>query len=101
MRRYETMVILADSLEESDATALFDRIKTVVTDQDGTVVDEAWWGLRQLAYEINKRTHGWYGVLDVEIGTEGLAEFERQLTLSDDVIRFKTIRPDVRVMKSA
>jgi small subunit ribosomal protein S6 len=101
MRRYETMVILADSLDEPDATAQFDQIKQIVSDQDGNIVDEAWWGLRQLAYEINKRTHGWYGVLDLEIGTEGLAEFERQLKLSDNVVRFKTLRPDVRVMKPA
>lgn len=99
MRRYETMVILADSLDEPGATAQFDSLKQIVSDQDGNIVDEAWWGLRQLAYEINKRTHGWYGVLDLEIGTEGLAEFERLLKLSDNVVRFKTIRPDIRVTK--
>ncbi|MDX1510143.1 MAG: 30S ribosomal protein S6 [Nitriliruptorales bacterium] len=101
MRRYETMVILADSLDEPDATARFDAIKGIVAEQQGNVVDEAWWGLRELAYEIDKRTHGWYGVLDLEIGTEGLAEFERQLKLSDDVVRFKTVRPDIRVTRAS
>ena len=101
MRRYEMMVILTDLLEEDEAQATLERIKTVLSDQDGNLLDEAWWGKRRFAYEINKRNHGFYAVLDFEIGNEGLAEVERQLKLSDNVVRFKTVRPDVRVRATA
>ena len=101
MRRYELMVIITDTLDDDGVEATRSRIRDVVAAQSGTIVDEADWGRRPLAYEINKRTHGYYVVLDVEISTEGLKELERQLKLSDDVVRFKSVRPMLRVHKSA
>ncbi len=97
MRRYEIMVILTDTIEEEDALASFERVKAVVVAQGGTVVDEAWWGKRELAYEINKRSYGFYSVLDLNITDEGRTEVERQMKLSDNIVRFKTVRPHIRV----
>lgn len=101
MRRYEMMVIISDTLDDEAATAVFDRVKDTVTKQGGQLVDEAYWGKRRLAYEIAKRDHGYYGVLDFEGTTEGVAEVERLLGLSDDIVRFKTVRPSLRVRKPA
>ncbi len=101
MRRYELMMIVVDTLEEEAARAAFDRAKDVLAKQGGTLLDEAWWGRRRLAYEIDHRDHGYYGVLDFEGTSEAVAELERQLKISDDVVRFKTVRPEVRVRKSA
>ena len=97
MRHYETMVILSDLLEEEDATALFDQIKDILGDQGGTVRAESFWGKRALTHEINKRQHGWYGVLDYEATSEAVAELERRLKIHDDVWRLKTVRPEIRV----
>ena len=101
MRRYELMVILTDLLDEDAATARFDWLKERLASQDAKLVDEAWWGKRQLQYEINKRNYGWYGVLDFEGTTEAVAEVERVLKINDDVVRFKTVRPEIRVRKPA
>ena len=101
MRRYEMMIILSDLLDEDAATALFERIKSILSDQGGNLLDEAWWGKRKFAYEINKRNHGWYGVLDFEAPGDGLTELERQLKIHDDVVRFKTVRPEVRVHRAS
>ena len=101
MRRYEMMVLITDLLEEEAAKASFDWVKDLLDQQGATVLDEAWWGRRKLAYEINKRDHGYYGVLDLEATAEAVAEVERRLKISDDVIRFKTVRPEVRVRRSA
>lgn len=101
MRRYEMLLIITDTLEEEDAQSVFERAKSVLADQGGQLVDEAWWGKRRLAYEIGKRNHGFYAVLDFEIETEGLVELERQLKLRDEVVRFKTVRPELRVKKPA
>lgn len=101
MRRYEMMVIVTDLLDEEAATAAFDRAKSILAAQGGTVLDEAFWGRRKFAYEINKRDFGYYGVLDFEATEEAVTELERQLTISDDFVRFKTVRPSIRVRKVA
>lgn len=101
MRRYEMMVIVTDLLDEEAAQAAFGRAKDVLAQQGGTLLDEAWWGRRKFGYEIFKRDYGYYGVLDFEGTDEAVAEVERQLKISDDIVRFKTVRPGVRVRKSA
>lgn len=101
MRQYEMMVILTDTLDEEAAQERFTHIKDVLAQQGGTLRDEAWWGRRRLAYEIAKREHGYYGVLDFEVSSEGLEELERQLKIADEVVRFKTVRPEIRVRRSA
>ena len=101
MRRYELMVLITDTLEEEAAQASFSWVKDLLTQQGGTVLDEAWWGRRKLGYEINKRDHGFYGVLDLEATGEAVDEVERRLKISDDVVRFKTVRPEARVRRSA
>lgn len=100
MRHYETMVILSDLLEEEDATALFDQIKSILADQGGSVRDESFWGKRRLTHEIFKRDHAWFAVLDYEASSEAVAELERRLKINDDVWRLKTVRPEIRVHKT-
>ena len=99
MRRYEMMLIVSDTLDEDDALAVFDKAKQVLSDNGGNVIDENWWSKRKFAYEIDKRTHGFYGVLDLEAEYDAVKELERQLKLRDEVVRFKTIRPEIRVTK--
>jgi small subunit ribosomal protein S6 len=97
MRRYEMMLIVTDAIEEDAAQAVVERAKKALADQGGRILDEAWWGKRALAYEIDKRDHGFYAVLDLEASSEAVVEVERQLKILDEVVRFKTVRPDVRI----
>lgn len=101
MRRYEMMVIITDQLDEEAAQAAFEQAKENLAKQGGTLLDEAWWGRRRFSYEIAKRDYGFYGVLDFEATDEAVAEVERLLRISDDVVRFKTVRPEVRMRRSA
>jgi small subunit ribosomal protein S6 len=101
MRRYEMMVIVTDLLDEEAAEATFARAKEILAQQGGTLLDEAWWGRRRFGYEIEKRSFGYYGVLDFEATDEAVDETARLLRINDDVVRFKTVRPGVRVRKSA
>lgn len=101
MRRYEMMILITDTLDDDAATALFEKAKGVLTEQGGTVLDEAWWGKRKLAYEIDHRDHGFYGILDFEASADAVSEVERQLKISDDVVRFKTVRPEIRISARA
>lgn len=101
MRRYELMVIVSDTLDEEGVEVAWQRVRDLVADQGGRLVDENVWGRRQFTYEIDHRTHGHYAVFDLEIGLEGKAELERQLKLADDVVRFKALRPGLRVRRPA
>ncbi|MCC5949878.1 MAG: 30S ribosomal protein S6 [Nitriliruptoraceae bacterium] len=101
MRRYEIMLLITDTIEEDAATAVFEKAKKILADQGGELLDEAWWGRRKLAYEVLKRDHGFYGILDFHASTEVVTELERQLKISDDVVRFKTVRPEVRTRSNA
>lgn len=99
MRHYELMVILRDELDDDGAKALLERIEGAITGAGGELTQTDFWGKRPLAYEIDHRNHGYYAVLDFTLEPAELAEIERQLKINDDVVRFKTLRPDVRVRK--
>lgn len=99
MRHYEMMVILRDTLDDEGAEALVERIQAIVADNGGTVNQTDFWGRRPFAYEIDHRSSGYYVVFDLELDPGVRDEIERQLRINDDVVRFKTIRPEVRVRK--
>jgi small subunit ribosomal protein S6 len=92
MRPYEVMVILDATLEEADVQLVIDRATEVVTSSGGSVARVDKWGKRRFAYEIDHRVEGYYTLLEVAVGTDGLAEVDRSLRLSDEVIRHKIVR---------
>lgn len=97
MRRYEILILITDRIDEEAATERFAWAKDLLAAQGATVLDEAWWGKRKLGYEIDHRDHGFYGVIDFMGSAEAVTELERQLKIVDDVVRFKTVRPETRV----
>jgi small subunit ribosomal protein S6 len=100
MRHYEMMVIFRDTLDDDGAQALVERVEGWIAEAGGKVTQTDFWGRRPLAYEIDHRSSGYYAVFDFDLPPEARDGIERQLRLNDDVVRFKTIRPDVRVRKS-
>lgn len=101
MRRYELMVIVTDTLDDDGADAALQRVRELIADQGGRLLDESFWGKRELTFEINHRRYGYYAVLDLEVELAGMEEIERRLKLDDDIVRFKAIRPDLRVRRPA
>lgn len=99
MRHYEMMLIINDQLTDEEAQALVERVEALISEVGGTVEATDFWGKRPLAYEIGHRSAAYYVVYDFEVETTSLPEIERQLKINDDVVRFKTLRPDVRVRK--
>ena len=93
MRHYEVMLILDPSLEDKDAKAAVDRFLTTVTSRGGTVGNIDHWGKRRLAYEIRHIAEGYYTVVDLEAAPETVDELSRVLSLADNVVRHKVIRP--------
>ena len=96
MRRYELMVILDPDLEERTIAPSLDQYLGVIRNGGGTVEKVDVWGRRRLAYEILKKTEGIYAVVDLTAEPDVVAELDRQLNLSEVVLRTKIIRPDIR-----
>jgi small subunit ribosomal protein S6 len=95
MRHYELMVILNPDLEEKTVGPSLDGFLGVVRDSGGSVEKVDIWGRRRLAFEIDKRWEGIYAVVDLVAEPAAVKELDRQLNLSEAVMRTKVLRPDV------
>ncbi len=101
MRRYETIVIVDPDLSEEDRKALFARIGEIISQNAGELIAEDPWGTKKLAYEIKKKTRGYYSRFDF-CGTGPLVdEMERQFRIDDRILKFLTVllNPEADVEK--
>ncbi len=96
MRHYELMVILDPELEERTVAPSLDKFLNVVRKGGGTIEKVDIWGRRRLAYEIKKKTEGIYAVVDLTTEPAVAKELDRQLNLTEAVLRTTLIRPDAR-----
>ncbi|MGQ0623108.1 MAG: 30S ribosomal protein S6 [Sporichthyaceae bacterium] len=94
MRRYELMVILDPDLDERTIAPSLEQFLGVIRNGGGTVDKVDVWGKRRLAYEIRKKSDGFYAVIDLAATPDIVAELDRQLNLTESVLRTKVIRPD-------
>ncbi|MDT7594889.1 MAG: 30S ribosomal protein S6 [Pseudonocardiaceae bacterium] len=94
MRRYEMMVILDPQLDERTVAPSLDQFLGVVKTQGGSIDKVEIWGKRRLSYEIDKRTEGIYAVVDMSCSPAAVAELDRQLSLSESILRTKVLRRD-------
>jgi small subunit ribosomal protein S6 len=95
MRQYELMVILDPETEERTVGTTMDRFLTVVKNDGGTVDNVDIWGRRRLAYDIKKKSEGIYAVVNFTAEPATAQELDRQLNLSESIMRTKLIRPGV------
>jgi small subunit ribosomal protein S6 len=86
------MVILEPALEEAQVQAVINRSTELLESEGGKVGKVDKWGKRRFAYEINKKTDGFYVLMSVSAEPPPMAELDRVLGLADDVIRHKIIR---------
>lgn len=90
MRKYEAMFILRPDLEEEKRNELIEKFKSIVA-SDGEVEEFNEWGVKKLAYEINKIKEGYYVLANFKANTDLPKELERNFRISDDVIRYMVI----------
>lgn len=101
MRDYEVMVILDPDLEERTIAPSLETFLNVVRNDGGTVHSVDIWGKRRLAYEIKKHSEGIYVVVNFTTTPEATAELDRQLNLSEAVLRTKVLRADELIAQRA
>ncbi|HXC95931.1 MAG TPA: 30S ribosomal protein S6 [Edaphobacter sp.] len=96
-RRYEIMFIVRPDVEEAELDKLIEGFKKNVTDGGGEILskpEEEKWGRRRLAYTVHKFNDGFYVLLIVGAQGSLITEIERRLRVSEQVIKFITVRID-------
>jgi small subunit ribosomal protein S6 len=91
MRKYEVMYILRPDLDQEAVQAAIDRFQGVINN-GGEITNQEVMGKRRLAYEIQKYRDGIYVVVNFNATAETVAELERVLRISDEVIRFLIVK---------
>ena len=92
MRRYETIVIVDPDLSDDDRTSLFSRIKEIIPQQEGVLIKEELWGAKKLAYDIRKKSRGYYARYDYCGMGVLVDEIERFFRIDDRVMKYLTVQ---------
>lgn len=101
MHQYELMVILDPEIDERTVAPSLDKFLNVIRTDGGTIDKIDIWGKRRLAYEINKKSEGIYAVVDMTASAESTIELDRQLKLSEAVMRTKVLRAEEAIAQVA
>jgi small subunit ribosomal protein S6 len=101
MHQYELMVILDPEIDERTVAPSLDKFLGVIRNDGGTIENVDIWGRRRLAYEINKKTEGIYAVVNFSATSAATQELDRQLKLSEAVMRTKVLRTEEAVARAA
>jgi small subunit ribosomal protein S6 len=94
MGYYENVFIVRQDMSPAQVEGLADNYATLIEENGGKVLKREHWGLKSLAYRIKKNRKGHYVMFDVEANSDAVNELERQMRLSEDVIRFMTVKID-------
>jgi small subunit ribosomal protein S6 len=96
MRPYEVMLILDSTVEEGVVDGAVTRLKELVDARSGKTGQVAKWVRRRFAYEMKHRNEGYYALVEITVDPAAVADLDRALTLSDDIVRHKIVRvPEV------
>ena len=101
MHQYELMVILDPEIDERTVAPSLDKFLNVVRNDGGTIDNVDIWGRRRLAYEINKKSEGIYAVVQLTATGDTTKELDRQLKLSEAVMRTKVLRAEEAIAQVA
>jgi small subunit ribosomal protein S6 len=97
MPLYEHVFIARQDLSSTQAEGLIEHFSTVLSDNGGKVVEQEYWGVKTMAFKINKNRKGHYAFLKSDAPATAVQEMERLMRLHDDVMRLLTIKVDAHV----
>jgi small subunit ribosomal protein S6 len=92
MKHYEQIFILKPTLTAEETTSRLEAIKDSITKNGGEILGFQDAGLRKLAYKVKKHSRGYYGVIYFKTNPSAIAEIERVLSISEDVIKYMTLK---------
>jgi small subunit ribosomal protein S6 len=94
MPLYEHVFIARQDLSNAQAEALIEHFSTVLADNGGKVQEHEYWGVKTMAFRINKNRKGHYAYLRTDAPAAAVQEMERLMRLHDDVMRVMTVKVD-------
>ncbi|MDX2112902.1 MAG: 30S ribosomal protein S6 [Alphaproteobacteria bacterium] len=89
---YETTFIVRQDLSRADVTKFADQYTAIIEQHGGKVVKNEYWGLKSLAYKVDKNRKGHYNMLAIDAPADAVKEMERQIRINEDIIRVLTVR---------
>ena len=99
MRIYEELFIIRPDAPEEEIDAYIEQIKELIVKSGGTVEKADKWGVRKLAYRVDKRTEGFYVLVQFTAEAAAVKEVERRMRVTDMVIKWITVRIDEKLKK--
>ena len=94
MPLYENIFIARQDATAAQVEALTEAFSNIIAEQGGKVTKKEYWGLRSLVYRIKKNRKGHYTLLNIDAPPAAVAEMERNMRISEDVLRLLTVRVD-------
>jgi len=94
MNKYEILYILDNDLTDDVKAKTVDKFTQVVEQMNGKIVLLDKWGTKRFAYEINKKNEGYYFLMNIEANPEVPLEIERQVSITEGVIRCMILKKD-------
>jgi small subunit ribosomal protein S6 len=94
MRRYEALIVLDPDMLDDDVKALTEKFGGIITDHAGEIIKIEDWGTKKLAYLVRRKDKGRYILFDFVSGPTLINELERQFKITDDVMKYLTVKLD-------
>ena len=92
MALYEHIYMARQDISAQQVEALTEQFKKVVTGLGGTIEKTEYWGVKSLAYRINKNRKAHFTLMNIDAPSAAVAEMERQMGINEDILRFMTLR---------
>jgi small subunit ribosomal protein S6 len=94
MALYETVFIARQDISSAQAETLAETYSQLITDNGGKVTKTEHWGLKTLAFRMNKNRKGHYVLFNIDGPSAAVLEMERNMRINEDVLRYMSIRVD-------
>ena len=92
--KYETLLLLSPELNTEESNAILEKFSGILERNKGQVIKNDDWGLKTLAYPVQKQTRGRYVRMEYSLPAAQVSEFERNIRITDGVFKFLTVRLD-------
>ena len=92
MNNYETVFILTPVLSDAQMKEAVDKFKDILTNMGAEIINEENWGLKKLAYPIEKKSTGFYELVEFKAEPTVIANFELQLRRDERILRYLTVK---------
>ncbi len=89
---YENVFIVRQDASKSQVDAMTEKYSSVVKEMGGKIEKTEYWGLRNLAYKIQKNRKGHYTLMNIDAPSDAIAEMERKMKIDENIIRYMTIK---------